>query len=42
MGINTEAIFLMSNSNNKYYSSAFMKKNQKKLNIVILITCYDI
>ena len=29
MGINTEAIFLMSNSNNKYYSLAFMKKIRK-------------
>ena len=26
MGINTIAIFLMPNSNNKYYSSAFMKR----------------
>ena len=29
MGINTEAIFLMPNSNNKYYSSALMKRIRK-------------
>ena len=29
MGINTEAIFLMPNSNNKYFSLAFMKRIKK-------------